>query len=219
MFLQNVTFNRLYGVISQKTVLFITTALWTLNWTKLRGFESASELYRSSNRRQSAKLVPTLVDRGCHVVSATNPSDRNFDFLDLELLLFLPSSSSDCLQNVTFNRLYCVISQKAVLFITTALWTLNWTKLRGFESASELYRSSDRRRSAKLVPTLADRGCHAVSVTNPSDRNFDFLDLEPLLFLPSSYSNCSRGWVDSVADPLLLRKILQRRESNLGPLC
>jgi hypothetical protein len=27
MFLQNVTFNRLYGVISQKTVLFITTAL------------------------------------------------------------------------------------------------------------------------------------------------------------------------------------------------
>jgi hypothetical protein len=29
-------------------------------------------------------------------------------------------------------------------------------KLRGFESASELYRSSDRRRSAKLVPTLAD---------------------------------------------------------------
>jgi hypothetical protein len=31
-------------------------------------------------------------------------------------------------------------------------------KLRGFESASELYRSSDRRWSAKLVPTLADRG-------------------------------------------------------------
>jgi hypothetical protein len=54
-------------------------------------------------------------------------------------------------------------------------------KLRGFESASELYRSSDRRRSAKLVPTLADRGCHVVSTMSPSDRNFDFLDLEPLL--------------------------------------
>jgi hypothetical protein len=66
-------------------------------------------------------------------------------------------------------------------------------KFRGFESASELYRSSDRRRSAKLVPTLADRGCHVVSPTSPSDRNFDFLDLEPLLFLPSSSSNCSRG--------------------------
>jgi hypothetical protein len=47
---------------------------------------------------------------------------------------------------------------------------------------SELYRSSDRRRSAKLVPTLADRGCRVVSATNPPDRNLYFLDLEPLLF-------------------------------------
>jgi hypothetical protein len=31
---------------------------------------------------------------------------------------------------------------------------VSWT-LRGFESASELYRSSDRRRSAKLVPTFS----------------------------------------------------------------
>jgi hypothetical protein len=66
-------------------------------------------------------------------------------------------------------------------------------KISGFESASELNRSSDRRRSAKLVPTLADRGCNVVSATKPSGRNFDFLYLEPLLFLPSSTSNCSRG--------------------------
>jgi hypothetical protein len=32
-----------------------------------------------------------------------------------------------------------------------------YIKLRGFESASELYRSGDRRLPAKLVPTLADR--------------------------------------------------------------
>jgi hypothetical protein len=31
------------------------------------------ELYRPSDRRLSAKLVPTLTDRGCRVVSATNP--------------------------------------------------------------------------------------------------------------------------------------------------
>jgi hypothetical protein len=31
------------------------------------------ELYRPSDRRLSAKLVPTLADRGCRVVSATNP--------------------------------------------------------------------------------------------------------------------------------------------------
>jgi hypothetical protein len=48
-------------------------------------FESASKLYRSSDRRRSAKLVPTLADRGCHVVSATSPSDCNFDFLDILL--------------------------------------------------------------------------------------------------------------------------------------
>jgi hypothetical protein len=35
------------------------------------------------------------------------------------------------------------------------------------QSASELYRPSDRRLSAKWLPTLADRGCHVVSVTDP----------------------------------------------------
>jgi hypothetical protein len=34
--------------------------------------ESASELYRPSDRRLSAKLVPTLAERGCCVVSATD---------------------------------------------------------------------------------------------------------------------------------------------------
>jgi hypothetical protein len=34
--------------------------------------QSASELYRPSYRRFSAKLVPTLADRGCRVVSTTN---------------------------------------------------------------------------------------------------------------------------------------------------
>jgi hypothetical protein len=38
------------------------------------------------------------------------------------------------------------------------------------ESASELYRPRDRRLSAKLVLTFADRGCHVVSVTDPNGR-------------------------------------------------
>jgi hypothetical protein len=38
------------------------------------------------------------------------------------------------------------------------------------ESASELYRPSDRRFSAKWLPTFADKGCHVVSVTNPYGR-------------------------------------------------
>jgi hypothetical protein len=47
------------------------------------------------------------------------------------------------------------------------------------ESASELYRPTDRRLSAKLVPTFADRGCHVVSVTDPYGRILDFLDRSP----------------------------------------
>jgi hypothetical protein len=33
----------------------------------------------------------------------------------------------------------------------------------------------DRRLSKKLVSTVADRGCHVVSVMDPSGRNIDFL--------------------------------------------
>jgi hypothetical protein len=44
------------------------------------------------------------------------------------------------------------------------------------ESASELYRPSDRRLSSKLVPTFADRECHVVSVMDPYDRFLAFLD-------------------------------------------
>jgi hypothetical protein len=44
------------------------------------------------------------------------------------------------------------------------------------ESASELYRPSDRRFSAKWLPTFADKGCHVVSVTDPYGRILAFLD-------------------------------------------
>jgi hypothetical protein len=44
------------------------------------------------------------------------------------------------------------------------------------ESASELYRASDRRFSAKRLPTCADRGSHVVSVADPHGRILGFLD-------------------------------------------
>jgi hypothetical protein len=44
--------------------------------------ESASELYRWRDRRFSAKLVPTFEDRGCHMVSVTDPHSRILGFLD-----------------------------------------------------------------------------------------------------------------------------------------
>jgi hypothetical protein len=43
---------------------------------KTPGLQSAGELYRPSDRRLSAKLVPTLADRGCRVVRATNLHGR-----------------------------------------------------------------------------------------------------------------------------------------------
>jgi hypothetical protein len=46
-------------------------------WSK-----SASELYRQSDRRLSPKLVQTCADRGCHVVSVTDPYGRVLSFLD-----------------------------------------------------------------------------------------------------------------------------------------
>jgi hypothetical protein len=55
------------------------------------------------------------------------------------------------------------------------------------ESASELYRQSDRCFSEKLMPTFADRECHVASMTflRPYSR---FSKPEPLLFLSSSFS-------------------------------
>jgi hypothetical protein len=44
--------------------------------------ESASELYRPSYPRLSAKLVTTFVDRGCHVISVTDPYGRILGILD-----------------------------------------------------------------------------------------------------------------------------------------
>jgi hypothetical protein len=40
----------------------------------------ASELYRPSDRRLSAKLVPTFAYRGCRVVSATDPYGHAREF-------------------------------------------------------------------------------------------------------------------------------------------
>jgi hypothetical protein len=71
------------------------------------------------------------------------------------------------------------------------------------ESASELYRPSDRHLSEKWLPTFVDRGCHVVSVTDPYCRILGFSRQEPLLFCQVAPQLYSRGWVDPVPDPLL----------------
>jgi hypothetical protein len=59
------------------------------------------------------------------------------------------------------------------------------------ETASELYRPSDRLFSAKWLPIFADKGCHVVSVTDPYGRILDFLDRSRYFFYqvaPQLYS-------------------------------
>jgi hypothetical protein len=59
------------------------------------------------------------------------------------------------------------------------------------ESASEPYRPSDRRLSAKFVSTFADRECHVVSVTDRYGRILGFLDRSRYFFFqvaPQLYS-------------------------------
>jgi hypothetical protein len=73
------------------------------------------------------------------------------------------------------------------------------------ESPSELYRPSDCCLLTKLVSIVADRGCH-VSVTNPYGRNLDFLDQSCYFLFQIAPQLYSRGSVDPVPDPLLLRK-------------
>jgi hypothetical protein len=74
------------------------------------------------------------------------------------------------------------------------------------ESASELYRPSDRRLSAKIVPTFADRGCNVVGVTDPYGRILGFLDQCRYFFFQVDSQLYTQGRVGPVPDPLLLRK-------------
>jgi CBS-domain-containing membrane protein len=73
--------------------------------------ESASELYRTSDRSLSAELVSTFGDRECHVVSVTDPYGRILDFLDMSRY-FLSSSSSVVLKRMSGSRSRPTTSQK-----------------------------------------------------------------------------------------------------------
>jgi hypothetical protein len=71
------------------------------------------------------------------------------------------------------------------------------------DSASELYRRSDRRLSAKLVPTFADRRS---ALTAPYGRILGFLDRNRYFFFQVDPQLYSQAWKDPVLDPLLFRE-------------
>jgi hypothetical protein len=68
--------------------------LFQVTKTKTPWPESASELYRPNDRRLSAKLVPTFVDRGVPHGQHDGSLQPHSWLSRLEPLLFLPSSSS-----------------------------------------------------------------------------------------------------------------------------
>jgi hypothetical protein len=74
------------------------------------------------------------------------------------------------------------------------------------ESASVLYRPSDRRLSAKCQLLRIDGVSCSQRGGSPYGRNFGFLDRSRYFFFQATPYLYSRGWVDPVPDPLLLRK-------------
>jgi hypothetical protein len=58
----------------------------------------------------------------------------------------------------------------------------------------------------KVVPIFADRGCRVSAQRIPTVVNLDFLDRSRYFFFKVAPQLSSRGWVDPVPDPLILRK-------------
>jgi hypothetical protein len=98
-----------------------------------------------------------------------------FEFVFWDLM---PESISDVSENLTRCRLY-VLTKHQTTFSLIETGPKMYTHLKKTpwsEPASELYRPSDRRLSAKRLPTFVDKGCHVVSVTDLYGRILGFLD-------------------------------------------
>jgi hypothetical protein len=77
--------------------------------------------------------------------------------------------------------------------LCSSIQNLFHSQLPGLSPQSELYRPSDRRMSATLMPTFAERGCHVVSATDPHGRILGFLDRSRYYFFQAAPQLYSRG--------------------------
>jgi hypothetical protein len=130
--------------------------------------ESTSKLYRPSDSRFSAKLLLTFADRGCYVVSVTDPYGRILGFLDRSLYFFFqvapqlysrgwvdpapdPLLLRKCGSAGNRTRISGSVARNSDHYTTEVVYFLRHKKLKNWtpwsESASELrvYRPSDRR--------------------------------------------------------------------------
>jgi hypothetical protein len=121
----------------------------------------------------------------------------------------------------------CKLTESLDLYLQQRLLKQIQTKSNGIktkktprpESARKLYRPSDRRLSAKLIPISADRGCHVVSVTDPYDRILDFLYRSRYFFFQVALQLYSRGWAHSVSCRIQRRPFRYNPESSCFHTC
>jgi hypothetical protein len=85
-------------------------------------------------------------------------------------------------------------------------YTTSKTKLTKIRGLSPRENYSDRRFLTKTVPTSADRERCVVSATGPQSYILGFLARSRYFFFQAAPQLYSRGWVDPVPDPTLLRK-------------
>jgi hypothetical protein len=139
---------------------------------------------RTPYRNKTTNFTQQHSDRKkCLVASPrVGSTPRHTDWLTVSSKV--TSTSTSTMGFLKFPNLlrYCTVYTKQTYKQT--LWS---------ESASELYRPSDRRLSAKLVLTLADRRCHVVSVTDPYGRILDFLHRSRYFFFQAAPQLQSRG--------------------------
>jgi hypothetical protein len=139
----------------------------------------------SERQPLSAKLVPTFADR---VVSCS----QSGGFPTAVISVFLDWTSDYHIVKYFARQ---TIKCTSVFQNEQSPWP---------QSASELYRLSDRR-LMELVPPFVDRRCRVVSVTDPYDRILGFPDRSRYFFFQTAPQLYSRGCWDPVPDPLFLR--------------
>jgi hypothetical protein len=99
------------------------------------------------------------------------------------------------------SRVRTLLNVHTLTIYNSSLYSTIQLKTPWPESASELYWPSDRRMSAKWLPTFADKECHVVSLTDP--RILDFLDRSRYFFYQVAPQLYSRGKVVPVPDALI----------------
>jgi hypothetical protein len=126
----------------------------------------------------------------------------------LASLIFVPDDGGDTfLRNVGSYTSY------------RALYLTRWLKLKINSVAWVRERNIPTQRpplSEKLALTFEYIVCHVVSVTDPYGHILAFLDRCRYPFFQVASQLYSRGWVDSVPDPPLLRKSGSAGNRNLN---